>query len=118
MNNGMQRKPVITLCGSTRFTDQMLIKQWELSKLGHVVMGWNVLPSWYMTGDHGAEAEGVEDILDEVHRKKIDLSDEILVINVDDYIGKSTQGEITYAIHTGKPVKYAYPHVTRGWEVS
>ncbi len=69
-----------------------------------------------MQGDHGAEAEGVEDILDGVHRKKIALSDEILVINVDDYIGKSTQGEIMYAKHTGKPIRYAYPHVTRDWE--
>lgn len=113
----MEKKSIITLCGSTRFTDEMLIKQWELSKLGHVVMGWNVLPTWYIIGDHVAEEEGVNDILDEVHQRKIDLSDEILVINVNDYIGKSTQFEILYAMQKGKTVKYAYPHIKRDWEV-
>ena len=85
---------------------------------GHVVMGWNVLPpSSNMKGAHVAEAEGVQDILDKVHRKKIDLSDEIIVINFDDYIGESTQAEILYAMRKGKSVSYAYPHVIRDWEV-
>ena len=109
---------IITLCGSTRFTDQMLIKQWELAKQGHVVMTWCVLPLRYLRDSrtHLAEQEGWGDIMDMVHKKKIDLSDEILVINVDDYIGESTKSEILHAINTGKQVKYAYPHTKRDWE--
>ena len=115
---------IITLCGSTRFTDQMLIKQWELAKQGHVVMTWNVLPASYFSsvpgfnGDHThiGDKEDVKQIVDDVHKKKIDLSDEILVINVDDYIGESTKSEILHAINTGKQVKYAYPHTKRDWE--
>ena len=120
------KKPIITLCGSTRFSEQMLLKQWELSKAGHVVLAWNVIPILYFeslpnfNGDyaHGAEAEGIEikGILDKVHKDKIDLCDEILVINVNDYIGESTKSEILYAIETGKLVKYVYPHTPRDWE--
>ena len=41
-----------------------------------------------------------------MHRQKIDLSDEIYVINVNGYIGESTKSEIEYAISNGKKVKY------------
>lgn len=47
--------------------------------------------------------------LDELHRRKIDLADEILVLNVDGYIGDSTRGEIEYALEHDKPVRYQYP---------
>jgi hypothetical protein len=109
---------VITLCGSTRFTEEMLIRQWELSKQGHVVMGWCVLPNSYSgdTHSHLAEEENVQEIMDVVHKKKIDLSDYIIVINVRDYIGESTKSEILYALEKGKGVEYVYPHVPREWE--
>ena len=121
----MAEKPIITLCGSTRFSEQMLIKQWELAKAGHVVMTWNVLPDSYFeslpgfNGDyaHGGDQEGVKEIVDKVHKEKIDLSDEILVINVDDYIGESTKSEILHAMNKGKTVRYAYPHTARDWEL-
>lgn len=45
-------------------------------------------------------------MLDDMHRRKIDMADEIYVINVDGYIGSSTRSEIEYAIITGKPVRY------------
>ena len=45
-------------------------------------------------------------MLDKIHRQKIDMSDEILVINVDGYIGESTKSEIEYALKNGKAVKY------------
>ena len=60
--------------------------------------------------------ENVQKIVDAVHKIKIDISDEILVINKDDYIGESTKSEIIYAINNGKHVKYAYPHKKRDWE--
>jgi hypothetical protein len=45
-------------------------------------------------------------MLDDIHRRKIDMSDEIYVINKNGYIGDSTKGEIEYAINTGKRVNY------------
>lgn len=101
---------VICLCGSTRFTEQMLIKQWELTKQDHVILSWCALPDSYFKGSHIGDAEGITEIVDEVHKRKIDLSDEILVINVNGYIGDSTKSEIAYAIEHNKPVNWLYPH--------
>jgi len=102
---------VICLCGSTRFTEQMLLKQWELTKNGFIVLSWCALPDSYFTkGSNLAEKENVHDIVDEVHKRKIDLSDEVLVINVNDYIGDSTRSEVGYAIEHNKSVKWMYPH--------
>ena len=104
---------IICLCGSTRFTEQMLIKKWELTKQGYVVFGWCALPdSYFFGGDsktHIAEQEGVKEIGDEVHKRYIDLSDEVLVLNIDGYIGESTQSEIDYAFHQGVSVQYVEP---------
>lgn len=112
---------IITLCGSTNFTEQMLIHQWDLTKAGHVVLTWCVLPTSYFddpAGDHThiGDKENVMEIIDHVHKQKIDMSDEIHVINVNDYIGESTKSEILHAIRAGKPVRYIYPHVERDWE--
>ena len=41
-----------------------------------------------------------------MHKRKIDMADEIFVINVDGYIGESTKSEIEYAKRTGKKVNY------------
>ena len=100
---------VICLCGSTRFTADMLVKQWELTKQGNVVLSWCALPDWYFEGEdktHIGDQEGVKAIVDEVHFRKIDLADEIFVLNIGGYIGESTRNEIRYAIKTGKPVYY------------
>ncbi len=100
---------VICLCGSTRFTNEMLIKQWWFTKYGFIVLSWCALPESYFAGEdktHIGDQEGVKDIVDEVHLRKIDLADEIFVINVNGYIGESTRNEINYAKKLGKPIKY------------
>jgi len=98
---------IICLCGSTRFTEQMLIKQWELTKQGNVVLGWCILPEGYFQGEaHGAEQEGVKEIVDNTHLRKIDLADEVFVLNIGGYIGESTRNEITYAEQRNKVVRY------------
>ena len=51
-----------------------------------------------------AEAQGVAEILDELHLRKIDLSDEVWVLDVGGYIGESTSNEIAYAKSLGKPI--------------
>lgn len=109
----MNETKVICLCGSTRFTKQMLIKQWEFTKEGYIVLSWCALPDdYFVDGDafHIGDKENVKELIDEVHKRKIDLSDEIFVINVNDYIGDSTKSEIEYAVEHNKPVKWLEPH--------
>ena len=110
--NQSENKPkVVCLCGSTRFSQWFMIKRWELEKQGIITLGINILPDGYFKGEnhHGAEQEGVKDILDNLHLRKIDLSDEVFILNIDGYIGESTKNEIKYALSAGKPVKYLEP---------
>lgn len=103
---------IVCLCGSTRFTDQMLVKQWELTKQGCIVLSWCALPDWYFDSDdtaHIGDQEGVKELIDDIHKRKIDLADEVFVINVDGYIGDSTRSEIAYALFHNKPVKWLIP---------
>ena len=100
---------VICLCGSTRFTAEMLVIQWELTKQGNIVLSWCALPdSYFNDGDktHVGDQEGVKEIVDEVHKRKIDLADEIFVLNINGYIGESTRSEIEYAEAHKKPLRY------------
>ncbi len=98
---------VICLCGSTRFTSEMMVVSWEFSKQGFIVLSWNALPDGYFKdGMNGAESEGVKEQIDELHKRKIDLSDDVFVLNIGGYIGESTRSEIDYAILHDKPVMY------------
>lgn len=62
----------------------------------------------YLTSD-GDEKDLNKRTVDELHLRKIDLADEILVINVGGYYGNSTTREIGYARVNGKPVRYMFP---------
>lgn len=112
----MSEKPkVICICGSTRFADQHAVMRWELEKLGHICLMINYLPSWYADAqgwhgnDHFGEKAGLKEHLDELHLRKIDMSDEVYVINVGGYIGESTRNEIEYAEKQNKPIIYLEP---------
>lgn len=96
---------VITLCGSTKFKDQFIAEQKRLTLEGNIVISVGLFGH---SGDDEVWAEGTKEMLDEIHKAKIDMADEIFVINVYGYIGKSTQNEIAYAIKTGKHVNYYY----------
>lgn len=91
----------MTLCGSLRFWDkiQEMSERLELEN-GYVVLG--IVPH-VLDRDLTNQEKG---LLGELHRKKIDLSDAIYVVNVDGYIGESVRNEITYAIEMGKEVLY------------
>ena len=112
----MNKTKVVCLCGSTKFTEQMLIKQWELTKQGFIVLSWCALPNSYFENNnlkdqsHIGDQENIKELVDEVHKRKIDISDEILVININDYIGDSTKSEINYAIKHNKPVRWLEKH--------
>lgn len=125
-NEGLKRNlpgrpKIVCLCGSTRFIEDFAITTWELeTKHGYIVLGCTMLPAWYTGGarSHFAEQQGLKEQRDEHHLRKIDLADEILVLNIDGYIGESTRAEIEYATRTGKPVKYLEPIAAAGREES
>lgn len=94
---------VITLCGSTKFKDEFMRVQKELTLEGNIVISVGLFGH---SGDEEAWAEGTKEMLDEMHKRKIDMADEIFVINVDGYIGSSTKSEIEYAEAHNKKVRY------------
>ena len=92
---------VITLCGSTKFKDDFLREQKRLSLEGNIVISVGLFGH---SGDNDVWKEGVKEMLDDMHKRKIDMADEIFVINKNGYIGESTKSEIQYAIKTNKKV--------------
>ncbi len=105
-------KPLgVCFSGSTRFLDVMAVKRWEMERdWGAITLGCHLLPDSYGAApDHQAEVEGCAEHMDELHCRKIDMSDELYVINVGGYIGEATRREIDYALSLGKPVQYLEP---------
>ena len=97
---------VITLCGSTRFKDAFLEAQKRLTLEGNIVISVGLFGH---AGDDEVWTPGTKEMLDDMHKRKIDMADEIFVINVGGYIGESTRSEIAYAKAAGKPVRYLEP---------
>ncbi|MCK5020336.1 MAG: hypothetical protein KAS32_25080 [Candidatus Peribacteraceae bacterium] len=104
----MKKTKVVVMCGSSRFVDIMAVCAWIIEREEKAItMGLHLLPWWYgAEPDHLAEAEGVAEAMDELHQRKIDIADEIFVINHDNYIGESTANEIAYAKKEGKNIRY------------
>lgn len=98
---------VVTLCGSTKFKDEFMKAQKDLTLKGYIVISVGLFGH---SGDDEVWTEGTKQMLDDMHKSKIDLADEIYVVNVNDYIGESTKSEIQYAIDNNKKVNYLYPH--------
>ena len=101
---------VITLCGSTRFKDEFMEIQKRLTLEGNIVISVGLFGhsgdnEVWENMDEGALTK-TKEMLDDMHKRKIDMADEIFVINVGGYIGSSTRSEIDYAIATGKAVHY------------
>jgi len=94
---------VVTLCGSTRFKDQFYEAQRALTLKGYIVISVGLFGH---SGDNEVWTEGTKEMLDDMHKRKIDMADEIFVINVDGYIGSSTKSEIEYAKNHNKTITY------------
>ena len=94
---------VITLCGSTRFRDAFMEAQKRLTLEGNIVISVGLFGH---AGDDEVWKPGTKEMLDDMHKRKIDMADEIYVINVGGYIGESTRSEIEYAHKTGKAVHF------------
>lgn len=99
----IQNYKIITLCGSTRFKEQFLEAQRRLTLDGNIVISVGLFGH---SGDEEVWKPGVKEMLDDMHLRKIDLADEIFVINVGGYVGESTRREIAYAKQMGKRVTY------------
>lgn len=107
--NGHQRPTIVCLCGSTRFW-----REFQRQGLAETMAGKIVLSIGAASGsddDHFGnlpreEYDRVKTMLDDLHKRKIDLADEVLILNVDGYIGESTRSEMEYAYWAGKKVRF------------
>jgi hypothetical protein len=110
-----ERPRIVTLCGSTRFKDEINAVNARLTMQGHIVISMGVfghadMPDREDLWTTGASPDKI--MLDELHKRKIDLADSVFVVNVGGYVGESTRSEIDYAVAQGKPVEWLVPFST------
>ena len=98
----MHKYKIITLCGSIKFRDEFIKTQEKLTLDGNIVL----MPNFFNNIKKENIDENTKKILDEMHKQKVDMSDEIYVINAGGYIGESTKSEIEYAKGKGKKISY------------
>jgi hypothetical protein len=99
---------IVCLCGSTRFYQQFQQANYEETMAGNIVLSVGFYPHAQreMHGEQAGCTPEQKIALDELHKRKIDLADEVLVLNVGGYIGESTRSEIEYARKYGKQIRY------------
>lgn len=93
---------VITLCGSTKFKKQFREVEASLTYQGHIVISLG----FFDQSENIKLSKEQELLFEEMHYRKIDMCDEIFVIDANEYIGKSTRKEIEYAKNKGKIIRY------------
>ena len=107
------KSKVVTLCGSTRFKDEFMEAQKRLTLDGNIVISVGLFghsgDDEVWDGMDEGTLSKTKEMLDDMHKRKIDMADEIYVINVGGYIGDSTRSEIEYAKATGKAVRFLEP---------
>lgn len=96
--------PIVCLCGSTKFIDAFDDAALELTLRGIIVL--SVGSHKPRSRDFADGLGGYKPTLDELHKRKIDLAHSVFVLNLDDYVGESTQSEIAYAEQQNKPIGY------------
>lgn len=102
-----ERPLIVCLCGSTRFTDAFNAANFSETMKGNIILTIGVNTK---SDDDLIKAGLLDSVskerLDELHKRKIDLADEVFVLNVNGYIGQSTRSEIEYAKKHDKPIRY------------
>lgn len=101
---------IICYCGSLRFIEAFKDAEYLSVIDGHIAL----MPCCMYVDierEHGKDSD-YKRKADEIHKRKIDICDEVFVININNYIGESTRSEIEYALKIGKHVKYLEPHRT------
>lgn len=108
---GIHMPRIVCLCGSTRFYQKFMEANYEETMRGRIVLSVGFYP--HAVNEVHGEGVGItpdqKETLDELHKRKIDLADEVYVLNVGGYIGASTRGEIEYAKKLGKPLRWLEP---------
>jgi hypothetical protein len=100
----IERPTIVCLCGSTRFVDAWKRAHRTESLAGRIVLSVGVM---IHAGDEPIREDGPDKrALEELHLRKIDLADEVLVLDVGGYIGESTAREIAYAERHRKRIRY------------
>lgn len=102
MSSSNKKYNIITLCGSIKFKNEFIKVQERLTLEGNIVL----TPNFFYNIKKEQINEKTKKMLDEMHRQKIDMSDEIYVINLGGYIGESTKSEIEYAQEKEKKISY------------
>lgn len=103
---GIARPEIVVLCGSTRFVDVFNLERKRLTEEGVIVLSIEVVTTQARDQDPQHVNPELKARLDELHMRKIDLADRVLVLDVGFYIGESTRNEIAYAEHLGRPIEY------------
>ena len=93
---------IITICGSIKFKDEMIKTALQMELNGNVVL----TPIFPPDNSEIAFTDREIAVLGEMHKEKIKLSDAVLVMNKDGYIGSSTKGEIEFAKALNKEIMY------------
>ena len=101
------RPKIVCLCGSTRFYEQFQQANYNETMDGNIVLSVGFYPHRLEVHNQTVGCTEEQKIkLDELHKRKIDLADEILVLNIGGYIGNSTKSEIEYAKAHNKSIRY------------
>lgn len=107
--------PIVCLCGSTRFRDNILATSEWLTMTGAIVLAPNVFGREPGDKDKPEDMRPITDgqkaLLDALHFRKIDLATRVHVVNIDGYIGHSVHNEVKYAVSKGKLVTFTDNHV-------
>jgi hypothetical protein len=106
---GSPLPPIVCLCGSTRYGSAFAAANLERTLAGEIVLsiGCNMRDDDVFAGHDETELAQIKAGLDELHKRKIDLADYVLVVSDETgYFGASTAGEIAYAVAQGKPVRF------------
>ncbi len=106
--DGMSRPTIVCLCGSTRFKDAFDEANYQESMAGKIVLsvGFFMHASGNRHGEDIGATPEQKIALDELHMQKINLADEVLILNVGGYIGDSTKSELEYAQKHGKIIRW------------
>lgn len=94
---------VICLCGPERYKSEFMSAFRAFTLLGHVV----VMPPMLDGTNGGAFVnEETQKKLDELHLKKIQMSDIVYIVNPKGVTNPRTRREIEYAESLGKEIRY------------
>lgn len=109
--SGLDWKPTVTtLCGSSRFKEDFARVNRDLTLAGEIVISLGLFGhADFPAQDWSTGGTETKVALDDLHKRKIDISDGIYVVNPNGYVGESTRSEIAYAVEHGKTVRYLEP---------